>query len=80
MDGVPGGARRMYSKYLGHLRVTFDPSGNVISSFGKPILLDNSVPRGDMDIAVVAALRHRETEVHPAVEEGRIKILTRPQG
>ncbi|KAJ8008908.1 hypothetical protein DPEC_G00083310 [Dallia pectoralis] len=33
-----------FGKYLGHLKVTFDPSGNVISSSGNPILLDNSVP------------------------------------
>ncbi|WBU65719.1 bifunctional metallophosphatase/5'-nucleotidase [Paracoccus aerodenitrificans] len=32
-----------YGKYLGHLKLTFDDAGNVVSAEGEPILIDNSV-------------------------------------
>lgn len=32
-----------YSKYLGHLKLTFDDAGNVIEAEGEPILMDGSV-------------------------------------
>lgn len=35
-----------YGKYLGYLKVTFDPEGNVVSSTGNPILLNSSIPQG----------------------------------
>lgn len=35
-----------YGKYLGYLKVTFDPEGNVVSSRGNPILLNSSIPQG----------------------------------
>uniref|UniRef100_F7G3X1 5'-nucleotidase n=1 Tax=Ornithorhynchus anatinus TaxID=9258 RepID=F7G3X1_ORNAN len=33
-----------FGKYLGHLQVVFDEAGNVISSSGNPILLNDSIP------------------------------------
>ncbi|TWW68480.1 5'-nucleotidase [Takifugu flavidus] len=38
-----------YGKYLGYLKVTFDPEGNVVSSTGNPILLNSSIPQ-DPDV------------------------------
>ncbi|XP_055386861.1 protein 5NUC-like [Condylostylus longicornis] len=38
-----------YTKYLGHLEVTFDKNGNLIEWNGNPILLDYSVPQ-DNDV------------------------------
>ncbi|XP_063078849.1 5'-nucleotidase isoform X2 [Engraulis encrasicolus] len=38
-----------FGKYLGHLKVTFDSSGNVVTATGNPILLDDQVPQ-DPDI------------------------------
>lgn len=35
-----------YGKYLGYLKLTFDPEGNVLSSTGNPILLNSSIPQG----------------------------------
>jgi len=35
-----------FGKYLGNLKVTFDPAGNVIKAVGNPILLDSSVAQG----------------------------------
>ncbi|KAK2855849.1 hypothetical protein Q5P01_004584 [Channa striata] len=34
-----------FGKYLGHLKVTFDEAGNVVSSSGNPVLLDSSIPQ-----------------------------------
>ncbi len=39
-----------YSKYLGHLQLTFDDAGNVTASSGAPILMDASVTP-DPDVA-----------------------------
>ena len=36
-----------YTKYLGHLKLTFDNSGDLIHTEGKPILLSQSYPEGD---------------------------------
>ncbi|XP_021509531.1 5'-nucleotidase isoform X1 [Meriones unguiculatus] len=33
-----------FGKYLGYLKVEFDNKGNVISSYGNPILLNSSIP------------------------------------
>ena len=35
-----------FSKYLGHLVVSFDSNNEPIAWTGNPILLDNSVPKG----------------------------------
>ena len=37
-----------FAKYLGHLKVTFNQAGDVISWDGNPILLDASVPKGTL--------------------------------
>ena len=36
-----------FGKYLGRLDVTFDRNGHAVSWNGNPIILDNSVPRGE---------------------------------
>lgn len=48
VDGrqVPVVQAYAYGKYLGHLKVTFDPEGNVVSSTGNPILLNSSITQG----------------------------------
>ena len=45
-----------YSKYLGHLTVTFDDAGNVVSATGEPMLLDASVTPDEAVAARVAEL------------------------
>lgn len=35
-----------YGKYLGSLKVTFDPEGEVVGWAGNPILLNSSIPEG----------------------------------
>lgn len=35
-----------FGKYLGYLKVTFDPEGKVVGSTGNPILLNSSIPQG----------------------------------
>lgn len=35
-----------FGKYLGYLKVTFDPDGKVVSATGNPILLNSSIPQG----------------------------------
>lgn len=35
-----------YGKYLGYLKVTFDPEGEVVGWAGNPILLNSSIPEG----------------------------------
>lgn len=35
-----------FGKYLGYLKVTFDPEGQVVGSTGNPILLNSSIPQG----------------------------------
>ena len=36
-----------YTKYLGHLDLTFDENGNLIHWSGNPILLNQSYPKGN---------------------------------
>ncbi|MCG3267079.1 bifunctional UDP-sugar hydrolase/5'-nucleotidase [Yoonia sp. I 8.24] len=45
-----------YSKYVGHLVLTFDDEGNVISATGDTILLDASVAEDEASVARVAEL------------------------
>lgn len=35
-----------FGKYLGHLKVTFDDSGNIQKAEGNPILLDSTIKQG----------------------------------
>lgn len=37
-----------FGKYLGYLKVEFDDKGNVITSHGNPILLNSSIPEGEI--------------------------------
>lgn len=57
-----------YSKYLGHLTLTFDDEGNVTSVEGQPILLDASV-EPDPDLAA------RVVEMAAPIEELREKVV-----
>ena len=41
-----------YGKYLGHLTVTFDDDGNVVTSHGNPILLDSETLPGGWQVRV----------------------------
>jgi len=45
-----------YSKYVGHLELTFDDAGKLISSKGDTILLDASVPEDEAAVARIAEL------------------------
>ncbi|MFV0300188.1 MAG: bifunctional metallophosphatase/5'-nucleotidase [Paracoccus sp. (in: a-proteobacteria)] len=45
-----------YSKYVGHLVLTFDDEGKLISATGQPILLDNSVVPDETIAARVAEM------------------------
>lgn len=65
---VPIASAYSYSKYLGHLTLTFDDSGVLTMVNGQPILLDDSVPE---DEAVVA----RVTEMAAPIDELRQKIV-----
>lgn len=57
-----------YSKYLGHLVVTFDDDGKVVSAEGQPILLDSSVTP---DAAILARVK----EMAAPIEELKTKIV-----
>lgn len=37
-----------FGKYLGYLKVEFDDKGNVVTSYGNPILLNSSIHEGEM--------------------------------
>ena len=37
-----------FGKYLGYLKVEFDDKGNVITSYGNPVLLNSSIPEGEI--------------------------------
>ncbi|MDO5657883.1 MAG: bifunctional metallophosphatase/5'-nucleotidase [Paracoccus sp. (in: a-proteobacteria)] len=57
-----------YSKYLGHLVLTFDDEGNLTGAEGQPILLDASVTP---DAAVAA----RVTEMAEPIEELKNRVV-----
>lgn len=59
---VPVAQAYAYSKYLGHLVLTFDDSGKLIKTEGQPILLDNSVTPDE-------ALAARVAEMGAPIEE-----------
>lgn len=42
-----------FGKYLGYLKVTFDPEGNVLNAAGNPILLDSSIAQDPVILAEV---------------------------
>lgn len=65
---VPVATAYAYSKYLGHLTLTFDDEGVLTKAEGQPILLDNSVSE---DEAIVA----RVTEMAAPIDELRQKVV-----
>ncbi|HIC64568.1 MAG: bifunctional metallophosphatase/5'-nucleotidase [Paracoccus sp. (in: a-proteobacteria)] len=69
-DGVevPVATAASYSRYLGHLILTFDDEGKLIKAEGKPILLDSSVPEDETIVA-------RVKEMAAPIEELRQKVV-----
>ncbi|RMC34996.1 bifunctional metallophosphatase/5'-nucleotidase [Paracoccus alkanivorans] len=65
---VPVATAYAYSKYLGHLILTFDDEGNLTKAEGEPILLDNSVPEDE-------AIAARVEEMAAPIEELRQKVV-----
>ena len=65
---VPVATAYAYSKYLGHLILTFDDAGTVTKVEGEPILLDNAVPE-DPEIAA------RVKEMAAPIDEMRQKVV-----
>ena len=57
-----------YSRYVGHLVLTFDDAGKLISAEGQPVLLDNSVTPDETIAARVA-------EMAAPIEELRNKVV-----
>jgi 5'-nucleotidase / UDP-sugar diphosphatase len=55
-DGVPVVTAYAYSKYLGHLTLTFDDAGNLTGSSGDAMLLDASIAEDPAIAARVAEL------------------------
>lgn len=56
---VPAVQAYAYTKYLGKLRIVFDSDGEIVTSNGNPVLLDNSVPQEPEVLAIVE--RYRES-------------------
>lgn len=73
VGNVPVVSAYAYSKYLGHLVLTFDEAGNLKSATGEPILLDASVTP---DAAVAA----RVAELAKPLQEIRDKVVAETAG
>lgn len=67
VNEVPIVSAYAYSKYLGHLELTFDDDGNLKSAGGEPILLDASVVPDPKVAARVAELAKPIQEVREKV-------------
>lgn len=67
VNEVPIVSAYAYSKYLGHLVLTFDDDGNLKSAGGEPILLDASVTPDPKIAARVAELAEPIAEVRARV-------------
>ena len=65
---VPIATAYAYSKYLGHLTLTFDDNGTLTKAEGQPVLLDNSVPEDE-------AIAARVKEMAAPIEELRQKVV-----
>ena len=65
---VPIAHAYAYSKYLGHLVLTFDDDGHLTAVEGQPILLDNSVPEDE-------AIAARVQEMTAPIQELRNRIV-----
>ena len=70
---VPVAQAYAYSKYLGHLKLTFDDAGKVTAAEGAPILLDASVPEDE-------AIAARVAEMAEPIAELREKVVARSAG
>ncbi|MEL6563621.1 MAG: 5'-nucleotidase C-terminal domain-containing protein [Pseudomonadota bacterium] len=68
VGGTPVAQAYAYTKYLGHLTVTFDDGGNVTASSGDPMLLDSSV---EPDAAFIA----RIAEMGAPIEEMKTRVV-----
>ncbi|MEM6889729.1 MAG: bifunctional metallophosphatase/5'-nucleotidase [Pseudomonadota bacterium] len=68
VDGTPVAQAYAYTKYLGHLTVTFDDAGNVTQASGDPMLLDASVTP-DADFLV------RIAEMGAPIEELKTRVV-----
>ncbi|QKV20388.1 5'-nucleotidase C-terminal domain-containing protein [Oricola thermophila] len=68
VGNVPVVQAYAYSKYVGHLVLTFDDDGNVIEATGDTILLDASV---EEDPEVVARVK----ELAEPIEELKVKVI-----
>ncbi|MEM0978408.1 MAG: 5'-nucleotidase C-terminal domain-containing protein [Pseudomonadota bacterium] len=68
VGSVPVVQAYAYSKYLGHLTVTFDDAGNVVSATGEPFLIDANTPK-DAEIAA------RVEELVAPVEEIKNRVV-----
>ncbi|WP_425038047.1 bifunctional metallophosphatase/5'-nucleotidase [Primorskyibacter sp. S187A] len=66
---VPVAQAYAFSKYVGHLAVTFDDAGNVTAAAGDPIILDASV---EPDAAILA----RVAEMGAPIEELKAKVVS----
>jgi len=68
VGNVPVVQAYAYSKYVGHLELTFDDAGNVTAATGDTILLDASVAE---DAAIVA----RVSELAGPIEEMKTRVV-----
>ena len=57
-----------YTKYLGHLTVTFDDAGNVTAASGDPIILDASITPNEAFLARIA-------EMGAPIEEMKTRVV-----
>ncbi|CAD0202682.1 unnamed protein product [Chrysodeixis includens] len=64
---VPAVQAYAYTKYLGKLHLTFDSDGELISSYGNPILLDNSIPQDPEVLEIVERYRKDITQITETV-------------
>lgn len=54
-----------FGKYLGYLKVTFDPDGEVVGWTGNPILLNSSIPQGRRSSSSGGGWRLLQRRPHP---------------
>lgn len=73
VGAVPVVQAYAYSKYVGHLTLTFDDAGNVTAASGDTILLDASV-------AEDAAITARVAELAGPIEEMKTRIVAQSAG
>ncbi|MGH1575635.1 bifunctional metallophosphatase/5'-nucleotidase [Planktotalea sp.] len=73
VGGTPVAQAYAYSKYIGHLTVTFDDAGNVTSAEGNPVLLDASV----VPDATISA---RVAEMGAPIEEMKTRVVAATSG